>query len=288
MFDRVDDISLVLAEHLEEQGISPMSRRRPTTRVCPATERLEEKSLPSVMPGPTFIHAIHVRSIHEIPAHLVRPAHERGVHLPHRHPHFAAGHGAGGSGGGGIGLGAGAGSGVLAGVGSSNGGGAGSGNGAGNGNGSNGGRGTGWGFFNTAVLTLEPDTGGLMAPFVQVLADSSPSLPGQVYNVAIATVRNGTAQTFDVRSGLSVAVSGAAQPFPPGTTLWQPGQVLVFYSLSEQTFPPDFTFNLQGTSVQEPASIYYGIQYSPITLSSILNTIVSTVLVGSRYALVST
>ena len=144
--------------------------------------------------------------------------------------------------------------------------------------------------LGTSALTLGPDSGLLGSPVGMVLADSTPPVGGAVYNVALITVRNGTSQTFTAQSGLSVEVSGSygAQPFPTGSFQWKPGQVLVVYSLNEDTFPPGFTFNLQGTSTEVPANIYYGIQFSPNTISSILNSIVTTELVGGRVALVST
>jgi hypothetical protein len=188
-------------------------------------------------------------------------------------------------GGNGSGLGAGSGSGLGVGAGVSNG----SGSHSGSGNGWGGSFGGGGG-FNTTALTLGPDSGQLPASFGLVMVESSPLVQGAVYNMALVTVRNGTSQTLTMQSGLSFKVTGtsAAEPFPVGTYRWEPGQVLVLISLTEDTFPPDFTFNLQGTTVEVPADLYYGIQYSPITLPGILSTIVPTDVVGGRYALVTT
>jgi len=258
-----------------------MKRRRPTTQLRPAPERLEEKCLPSAIPGLTSVPNLHVSLTHETRANLDRLAHERRVHVHHKPSPVEVGNGNG--------VGVGVGNGVGVGVGASNGNSNGNGSGAGAGVGVGAGGGFGWG-VGTSALTLGPDSGSLGSPVGMVLADSTPPVGGAVYNVALITVRNGTSQTFTAQSGLSVEVSGSygAQPFPTGSFQWKPGQVLVVYSLNEDTFPPDFTFNLQGTSTEEPANNYYGIQFSPNTISSILNSIVTTELVGGRYELVST
>jgi hypothetical protein len=263
-----------------------MKRRRPTTRLCPAPERLEEKRVPSTLAGLTSVPAVHVHSTHETAVDVARWAQVSRAHAHRKPPHGAAGNGAGAGagnvGGNGTGVGVGVGVGVGAGVGNGS-------RGRGSGSGTGVGGGFGWGAGqNTTALTLVPDNGALGASFGLVMVESTPLLGGAVYNLALVTVRNSTSQTLTVQSGLSFAVTGtsAAQPFPAGTYLWQPGQLLVLISLTEDTFPPNFTFNLQGTTVQEPANLYYGIQYSPITLPNILGTIVPT-LVGGRYALVT-
>jgi hypothetical protein len=153
------------------------------------------------------------------------------------------------------------------------------------------GGGFGWGGgFHTTTLTLGPDSGALGPPFGLMMVEPFALVPGAVYNLALVTVRNGTSQTLTAKSGLSYEVTGtsAAVTFPVGTYQWEPGQVLIFISLTEDAFPPDFTFNLQGTSVEVPTNLYYGIQYSPITLPDILSTIVPTDVVGGRYELVTT
>jgi hypothetical protein len=251
-----------------------MKRRRPTTRLRPAPERLEEKRLPSAIPGLHAVPTIHVSAVHQTQATLHTLAHERRVHIYHKPTH-----GAGGNGGVGLGVGNGVGAGVGSGIGQGN----------NSGNGQGGGGGIGWGLGATA-LTVGPDSGLLGSPVGMVLAVVTPPVGGAVYNLALITVRNGTSQTFTEQSGLSVEVSGSssAQPFPLGSFQWKPGQVLVVYSLNEDTFAPDFTFNLEGTSTEVPANNYYGIQFSPNTISSVLNSIVTTELVGGRYQVVST
>jgi hypothetical protein len=218
---------------------------------------LEEKRLPSTMAGPTSAPAVHVRSAHETPTELARMAQEWRPSVHRKPPHVAAGNGTG----------------VGVGVNNGNRGGGGFGGGAG---------------FHQSALTLGPDSGVLAPPFGLVMVESSALLPGAVYNMALVTVRNGTSQTLTAESGLSFEVTGtsAAQPFPTGTYLWKPGQVLILISLTEDTFPPDFTFNLQGTSVEAPANLYYGIQYDPVTLPSIVTSLVPTV-VGGRYELMT-
>ncbi len=297
-----------------------MKRRRPPTQLRPAPERLEEKSLPSAIVGLTSVPTPHVSTTHQTHAALARLAHERRAHAHHKPSPVEVGKGKGngngineggsvgagngvgvGAGNGvgvgaGNGVGAGAGNGVGAGVGNGNVNGGGNSNGSGVGTGVGAGSGVGEGGFvggrvGASALTLGPDSGLLGSPVGMVLAaGSTPLVGGAVYNLALITVRNGTSQTFSAQSGLSVEVSGSSgtQPFPTGSFQWKPGQVLVVYSLNEDTFPPDFTFNLQGTSTEVPTNIYYGIQYSPNTISSILNSIVTTELVGGRYELVST
>jgi hypothetical protein len=250
-----------------------MKRRHLIMRLRPAPERLEEKQLPSPVAGLPSVPAVHVHSTHGNAADVARLAHEWRAH-GHRQPtHSAAGNGAG----------SGAAGGNASGVG------VGVRHGSGNGNG--GGGGVQWsGGFHTAALTLVPDNGVVGPPFGLVMVESTPLLGGAVYNLALVTVRNSTSQTLTVQSGLSFGVTGtsATESFPVGTYLWQPGQVLVLISLTENPFPPDFTFNLQGTTVEEPANLYYGIQYSPITLPNVLSTIIPAQLVGGRYALVTT
>jgi hypothetical protein len=180
------------------------------------------------------------------------------------------------------------GTGVGAGTGASDGSGTGNGNSTGDGNNGNDGGGP-FGFgqgFGASALTLGPDSGLLVPPFGQFMVTAPQPAIATLYNVALITVRNGTSQTFTAKSGLSVGVAGSAgtEPFLTGNQVWKPGQVIVFYSLDEATFPPDFTFNLDGASTEVPANIYYGIQYSPNTLPGILDSIVSSVLVGGRYA----
>jgi hypothetical protein len=247
-----------------------MKRRRLRTRLCPAPERLEEKRLPSAVAAPAPVPAVHVHSTHERAADVARFAHPWRTHGHRTPPHATAGNGPG------VGTAGGDGSGVGVGV------------GVGNGSGVGGGFGSGAG-HNTTALTLVPDSGALVPPFGLVMVESTPLVGGAVYNLALVTVRNSTSQTLTMQSGLSFGVTGtsAAESFPVGTFRWQPGQVLILISLTEDTFPPDFTFNLQGTTVEAPANLYYGIQYSPITLPSIVTSLVPTI-VGGRYALVTT
>ena len=137
------------------------------------------------------------------------------------------------------------------------------------------------------VFALEPDSGVLVAPFVQVRAEPAAPIPGAVYNVALLTVRNGTAQTFGAASGFSVRVSGSSRgaSFPLGTAVWKPGQVLVLYSLTQTRFPPNFTIGLPGGSTEKPANLYYNVQYNPNTFPGLLNSLVATRVVGDATGL---
>jgi hypothetical protein len=115
-------------------------------------------------------------------------------------------------------------------------------------------------------------------------------VPGAVYNVALVTVRNGTSQTITSASGFSVRTVGGSgsQPFPMRNTSWKPGQVFIFYTFTRSTFGPDFAFDFNGSRpAAVPSSIFYNIQYSPSTFPGVLNSLVTTRLVGSRYQLVA-
>jgi hypothetical protein len=133
-------------------------------------------------------------------------------------------------------------------------------------------------------FTLVPDSGTLVPPFGQFLVSSSRPVPGAVYNLTFLTIRNGTSQTFDSRSGFSVNVPGQGgfQPFLPKGSLWKPGGVIVFYTLSTNRFPGSFTFNLNGSIQEKPNNIYYNVQYNPMTFPATLDAIAARS-VGAHY-----
>jgi hypothetical protein len=137
------------------------------------------------------------------------------------------------------------------------------------------------------TFDLIPDSGTLVPPFVQVRASSATPVPGATYSLAFLTVRNGTTRAFNAQSGFAVKVAGqpTAQPFPMGSQQWKPGEVLVFYALTKDTFPPSFTFDFAGSKQERPSNIYFNIRYNPSTFPGELNAIVARS-VGARYRLV--
>jgi hypothetical protein len=137
------------------------------------------------------------------------------------------------------------------------------------------------------TFTLVPDSGTLEPPFGQFLADSTRPVPGAVSNLTFLTIRNGTSQTFDSRSGFSVNIpgQGGSQPFLPKGSLWKPGGVIVVYSLSTNRFPGTFTFNFNGSIQEKPNNIFYNVQYNPVNFPATLDAIVARS-VGARYRLV--
>lgn len=137
------------------------------------------------------------------------------------------------------------------------------------------------------TFDLIPDTGSLVPPFVQVRANSISPVPGATYNLAFLTIRNGTTRSFNAQSGFAVKVTGqqTARPFPSGSQQWKPGEVLVFYILTKDTFPPSLTFNFAGSKEERPTNIQFNIQYRPNTFAGELNAIVARS-VGARYRLV--
>jgi hypothetical protein len=137
------------------------------------------------------------------------------------------------------------------------------------------------------TLRLVGDTGTLTPPFIPVQANGTSPTPGAVYNLSFLTVRNGTSQSFAVGSGFTVGVAGqpGTQAFPTGKTVWKPNTVIVFYTLSNLTFPPSFTFHFRGSPQTVPANIRYNVQFIPNTFPGVLNSIASQS-VGGRYRLV--
>lgn len=135
-------------------------------------------------------------------------------------------------------------------------------------------------------IALVPDVGLLVPPFGQVRVDSARLVPGTAYNLSSLTVRNGTSQTFDSRSGLSAKPTGRVgfQPFLRGNDQWKPGGLVVFYVLSRSSSLPTFTFNLDGSIEEKPANLTYDIRYNPATFPATLDAVAARS-VGARYRL---
>ena len=226
-----------------------MPRRRSTRVLRPALERLDEKCLPGA--GPRTAHFAPLRAAHQHQHHPQRiaPSHLRGI--PPRLPILAIAPGPPG----GLGPPSGTSSPPPT--------------------------------APLGTLTLVPDVGTLVPPFGQYLAASSRPVPGAVYNLSFLTVRNGTSRAFDWRSGFSVDIvgQGGFQPFLPKGYLWNPGGVIVFYTLTADRFPGSFTFDFNGSIQERPNNIDYNIQYSPTTFPGTLDAIAARSL-GAHYRLV--
>ncbi len=125
----------------------------------------------------------------------------------------------------------------------------------------------------------------LIPPFQQVLVQGRKPVPGQVYNVADITVKNGSAQTFTASNNFTVRLTNQGRSFPilTGTQEWKPGQILVFYVLTKKYYPVSFVgggfqFNLGGrssTTVPGPSAIFLRLKYDPATFARTLNWIVA-------------
>jgi hypothetical protein len=128
----------------------------------------------------------------------------------------------------------------------------------------------------------------LVPPFQQVLVQNAKPEPGQVYNVAYVTVKNGTGQTFTASNGFTVRMTNqprsfAGFPILTGDEQWKPGQILVFYVLTKKYYPVSFvaggfqfdTGGRSSTAVPGPAGIFLRLKYNPANFASTLNWIVA-------------
>lgn len=134
----------------------------------------------------------------------------------------------------------------------------------------------------------------LTPPFMQVLVQKRPPVPGQEYNILFVSVRNGTAQTFTASNNFQVRITngesghgpstgGPAVPILTGNETWKPNQVIVFYILTKQYYPVaqlsgGFQLDLGGASstlVPGPSGIFLRIKYNPATFARALNLIVA-------------
>jgi hypothetical protein len=128
----------------------------------------------------------------------------------------------------------------------------------------------------------------LVPPFQQVLVQKAQPVPGQVYNVAFVSVKNGTGQTFTSSNGFTVRMTNQPRsfggfPILTGNEQWKPGQVLVFYVLTKKYYPVSFvsggfqfdTGGRSSTGVPGPAGIFLRLKYNPAKFASTLNWIVA-------------
>jgi hypothetical protein len=128
----------------------------------------------------------------------------------------------------------------------------------------------------------------LKPPFPQVMVQSRPPVPGQVYNILFVSVYNRTRRTFTASDGLTVKLSDQtsahAYPILTGNEVWAPRQRFVFYALTKKHLPGSpvvnsgFEFNFVNPSViaiPGPSGIFQRVKYNPATFSQVLNTIVT-------------
>lgn len=122
----------------------------------------------------------------------------------------------------------------------------------------------------------------LFPPFQQVLVQSIPPVPGQVYNVLSVAVKNATAQTFTASNDFVVRLPGGKTfPVLTGNEVWKPRTWIVFYALTKQYYPlrqvpGGFEFNFGGritTLVPGPSAIFLRLRYNPATFARTLNWI---------------
>ena len=142
-----------------------------------------------------------------------------------------------------------------------------------------------FGFLVYRLTNPNPFNDTLIPPFAgHVLVQSTPPVPGQVYNVLSVIVRNGTAQTFNASSGFMVQLAGQTQrtPILTGNEVWKPGQEFVFYVLTKQYYPlvnqvsGGFRFFLGGaesTAIPGPSGIFLRLTYNPATIDHTLDQI---------------
>jgi hypothetical protein len=135
--------------------------------------------------------------------------------------------------------------------------------------------------------TSSPLTVNLTPPFQQVLVQSRPPVPGQVYNVLQIAVRNGTAQTFTASDGFKVRLTSQSKadavPILTSDESWKPDQWIVFYALSKEYYPVSpvsggFQLDLGGASstlVPGPSGIFLRLKYDPDTFARTLDWIVA-------------
>ena len=142
-----------------------------------------------------------------------------------------------------------------------------------------------YGYLVFRITNPDQFNNKLAVPTGHVMVQDRPPVPGQVYNVLSVTVRNGSLQTFNAGSGLTVGLTDETQTFPilTGNEQWKPGQVFVFYILSKKYYPlksqvtSGFVFNLGGavsTAVPGPSGIFLRLKYNPDTIDQVLNHIV--------------
>ena len=119
-------------------------------------------------------------------------------------------------------------------------------------------------------------------PAGHVLVQSTPPVPGRVYNILQVTVKNVSNQTFDASSGFFVKLTEQRSflPILTGNEQWKPGQVFVFYVLTKKYYLPrnqvtfGFQFKLAGpvsVAIPGPSGIFLRIKYNPATINRILD-----------------
>lgn len=136
-----------------------------------------------------------------------------------------------------------------------------------------------------------PASVALTPPFrKQVRVQSIDPVPGQEYNVIFVSVFNGTRRTFTADDGLAARLStqapGHSYPILSGDERWEPGQTIIVYALTKQSFtealaPPEsagFVFNLAPraiVAIPGPSGFFRGVVFKPDTFPRVLDAIVA-------------
>mgnify|MGYP000872395722 CR=1 FL=1 len=138
------------------------------------------------------------------------------------------------------------------------------------------------------ITNPTPFNARLVPPFRQIKVQDREPIPGQVYNVVFATVRNSTNRKYTSDDGFFVRVTGQTKehkyPILTGDQVWRPGQVIVFYFLTKRYYPlrpvqsAGFQFDLggfPGTAIPGPSGFFQRIHYlNPQSFERVLNGIV--------------
>jgi len=141
-------------------------------------------------------------------------------------------------------------------------------------------------FTLSRITNPTPINHVLVPPFQQVRVQTIPPVPGQTYNIYSVSVRNSTRLTFDANSGFNVRFSGQSKehvyPILTGDQQWLPNQVMVFYVLTKQYYPPrpivssGFEFDLAGSrgiAIAGPSALFLRIKYDPAKFPRMLDWI---------------
>ncbi len=124
----------------------------------------------------------------------------------------------------------------------------------------------------------------LHPPFQQVMVQSIPPVPGQVYNLLSIAVKNGTSQTFTASNNFVVRLPGGKTfPVLTGSEVWKPRTWIVFYAFTKEYYPlrqipGGFEFDFGGritTLVPGPSAIFLRLKYNPATFVRTLNWIIA-------------
>ena len=141
--------------------------------------------------------------------------------------------------------------------------------------------------YLTYRITNPNDFNNRLVPIVRnVPVQAIQPVPGRTYNILAITVRNGTKETFTAsNSQFLVRVPPVLRTFPilTGDQVWKPGDIFVFYILSNKTYPlpsidhSGFQFVLNGArsvDIPGPSGVFLRIKYNPATFDQTLDNLV--------------